>query len=290
MNQVSNQPTFFVQADRFMERVPIASTLSSIVKIFIKCVLCCIPQETIQKNRYFSYVNAQSNIRIMTLLIPVIGNLIVWLHDLPDPQNIPPELKKSFVSNSTHENPRASTGWNTNCSGTSIDAMPSISTSAQSQMTASEAYQAANLKAKNKQYSDAFKLYQTASSLGDKRAIFRLAKYYEKGKGMEHLSSAHQSERLRKTHAELLYKEAAKKGHVEAALVLADRALKANKFEKVDKWLTIAGISHLTQSFEVFKQSNRSESRRNLMISFIHAHISKEKNLRKLKIGVSGCD
>jgi hypothetical protein len=47
----------------------------------MKTVLCCVSRESIQKNHYFKHINKESWGRVCTLLIPGLGNFLVWFAD-----------------------------------------------------------------------------------------------------------------------------------------------------------------------------------------------------------------
>jgi len=77
-----------VIADIYSSYFPAMSTVSNLVDIFIKCVvLPFLSQQDIQKDRYYTYVQEKSLLRCVVLLVPILGNLLVYMYDKFDPQN-----------------------------------------------------------------------------------------------------------------------------------------------------------------------------------------------------------
>ncbi len=83
--------------DRNSETIPILSTATSLVAIFSKCaVLPCQNRRTIATNPYYHHIEQKSFSRCVCLLIPFLGNLIVYLG------NEEAEEKKDEGKSSTH--------------------------------------------------------------------------------------------------------------------------------------------------------------------------------------------
>ena len=72
-----------VSADRVCDYIPIISTVSNTVGLFQKyCVIDCIDDRDLANGHYYTYLKEKSTMRSVVLLIPVIGNVLVSLHDL----------------------------------------------------------------------------------------------------------------------------------------------------------------------------------------------------------------
>lgn len=71
-----------IWTDRLCDRLPLISTPVNLINIFIKCALNCYSKESITENRYFSHIQDKRLLRCITLLVPIIGNVIVGIYDL----------------------------------------------------------------------------------------------------------------------------------------------------------------------------------------------------------------
>ncbi len=75
--------SFFVNADKISAYIPIASTITNLVDLFLKCVvLPRMNKEDIAKNHYYTHLKEKSFIRCITLLIPVLGNIVIGIYDI----------------------------------------------------------------------------------------------------------------------------------------------------------------------------------------------------------------
>lgn len=72
---------FIIETDKLCEKIPFVSTLTTIVKIFLRSLTNCFRRDFIQSSHFLSYIHNQSRIRLFFLLIPGIGNLTIWLID-----------------------------------------------------------------------------------------------------------------------------------------------------------------------------------------------------------------
>lgn len=93
--------SFFVSADRFLDRVPILSTISNITDIFLKCIVNRMSDTTINKYPYFTHLSKKSFSHCFLLLIPVIGNIIVGILNSKNWD------KENFVLDAINEDPSA---------------------------------------------------------------------------------------------------------------------------------------------------------------------------------------
>ncbi len=81
-------PSPLVKIDNFCDYVPIVSTITNLVDLFIKTVILPFKdQSTIPKNHYYSHLNQKSFMRIIILLIPVLGNFIIGISDISMKEN-----------------------------------------------------------------------------------------------------------------------------------------------------------------------------------------------------------
>ena len=74
--------SFLVKADRFFDRAPVASSFTNFIDIFQKSfVLPFMKEESIRKSHYYTHLKEKSFARCLTLLIPVLGNIIIAIID-----------------------------------------------------------------------------------------------------------------------------------------------------------------------------------------------------------------
>lgn len=72
-----------VKADRYLDYVPVASTITNLVDIFLKCVYKpCVDESKIQSNHYFAYLDTKSTLRSIILIIPILGNILIAAMDI----------------------------------------------------------------------------------------------------------------------------------------------------------------------------------------------------------------
>lgn len=254
MHKISALPSFFVQVDRCIERIPFVSTLSSLVKIFIRTVCCCVSPTHYNKNHYFSYVNKQNGCRVFTLLFPLIGNFCVWFVDFTLGERT--SSKSSLISKTP----------------STIPPQPPIVFP--KLYTADEYYEEGRKAAKHKNYQKAAELYEKASEKDHVMAHYRLAKCYEKNKGVK---KSEENEWLSRSY----YKKAAEHHHEESALILAQQALKNREIDKFKKWLEYA-VRHkekILPSFELCQSNNMPLEHVERAIEFC---IFSERGVRKM--------
>jgi len=250
----------FVQVDRCMERIPFASTLSSLVKIFIRTVCCCVNPIHYNKNRYFSYVNKQQGCRVFTLLFPFAGNFCVWLVDFTSIEE--PSSKGSLIPK------------------TPSTPLPQTSMLFPKRYTAEEYYEEARKAAKDKNYQKAVELYIKASENDHVMAHYRLAKCYEKNKGVK---KSETNEWLSRSY----YKKAAEHHHEESALILAQQALKNREIDKFKKWLDYAD-THKRKIGGMFDTCQSTQQPLVHLERAIEFCISSERHTRKMACVIAG--
>ena len=74
-----NQNTDF---NPIIEYIPFMSTIHAVKALFDKAThLPSMSSQSIAKSRYYSHLSSTSYTRQLTLMIPIIGNLIIYLHD-----------------------------------------------------------------------------------------------------------------------------------------------------------------------------------------------------------------
>lgn len=69
------------ELDYILDYVPVVSTVSNLIDITAKLILGNLSNEPIDSFPYFAHLSEKSYLRCITLLIPIIGNIIVGLHD-----------------------------------------------------------------------------------------------------------------------------------------------------------------------------------------------------------------
>lgn len=252
-------PSMFVQVDRCMERIPLASTLSSLVKIFIRTVCCCVHPTHYNKNRYFSYVNKQHGCRVFTLLFPFVGNFCVWLMDFSSIKGVSKDL---LIPKTPSINP------------------PQLPRVFPKPCTAEEYYEEGRKAAKDKNYQKAVELYVKASENDHVMAHYRLAKCYERNKGVKKSES---NEWLSRSY----YKKAAEHHHEESALILAQQALKNREIDKFKKWLDYAD-THKEKIGRMFDTCQSTQQPLEHVERAIKFCIASESHMRKMASVIAG--
>ena len=80
---IQGLPNFLVQTDRVCDWVPILSTVNNLVDLFIKTVVLPRMQPSaIRANHYYSHLDKKTFTRCTLLLIPILGQIIIYLADL----------------------------------------------------------------------------------------------------------------------------------------------------------------------------------------------------------------
>lgn len=86
MTKISLQDSInnaFISIDKACDYFPGASTATNLVDLVEKCILNNSKSETVaRKNRYFSHIKDKHTLRCVTLLIPILGNIIIAIYDL----------------------------------------------------------------------------------------------------------------------------------------------------------------------------------------------------------------
>lgn len=71
-----------VRIDKGLDYVPIASTMSNLVDLFIKYVILPkLSEEKINNNHYFTHIKEKSLDRCLLMFIPIIGNIVFGIID-----------------------------------------------------------------------------------------------------------------------------------------------------------------------------------------------------------------
>jgi len=72
-----------VKIDRYLDYVPVASALTNLVDIFLKCIYRpCVGESKIQSNHYFAYLDTKPISRSIILIIPILGNILIAAIDI----------------------------------------------------------------------------------------------------------------------------------------------------------------------------------------------------------------
>jgi len=73
---------YLYRADVICDYVPVISTVSTIVNLFQKFfVIPYLNRDYVNSSYYYSYLNQKSTNRCISLLVPIIGNIIVGIFD-----------------------------------------------------------------------------------------------------------------------------------------------------------------------------------------------------------------
>ncbi len=87
--------SFLVKTDRIFDYIPVFSTVTNLIDIFQKCVILpLMSEEKIKNNHYYTHVKEKNLARCISLLIPVIGNILIALLDVSLKLKIVPEKVK----------------------------------------------------------------------------------------------------------------------------------------------------------------------------------------------------
>src|SRR5579864_2135951 len=80
--QITSCSNLLVTADNICSYVPLLSTVTNLVDIFQKCVvLPRMNQENIWNSYYYTHLDQKSFARCITLLVPILGNIIIAIYD-----------------------------------------------------------------------------------------------------------------------------------------------------------------------------------------------------------------
>lgn len=82
MPEILSISNALIRIDQFSDYIPAASTVTNFVDIFEKCVFREFKTKGIDKNRYFFHIKNKSILRCIVLLVPILGNIFIGLHDL----------------------------------------------------------------------------------------------------------------------------------------------------------------------------------------------------------------
>lgn len=100
---VNNLSTCLVKLDYFCNYIPVASSIINAVNLFQKCVvLPFMKKSTIESNHYFKYLDQKSFGCCVLLLVPFIGNIMVWLLKMAKaPKDPSPPVDRLNTSNTS---------------------------------------------------------------------------------------------------------------------------------------------------------------------------------------------
>lgn len=91
---IDTRHTIFSRLDNFFDKVPVASSVTNLIDIFLKCVpLRFVSEATTLKSHYIRHLKEKSFFRCFILLIPGVGNLLVVLYDLINSRKADKHLK-----------------------------------------------------------------------------------------------------------------------------------------------------------------------------------------------------
>lgn len=75
---------FFVEMDKKADYIPIVSTLTNVSELILKGALSLMDQERLEetlKSHFFQHIQDKSTVRSVALLVPVVGNGIIYIYD-----------------------------------------------------------------------------------------------------------------------------------------------------------------------------------------------------------------
>lgn len=90
-------PKTRVQTDRLASHVPILATAVNLIDIFQKIHLRKMSVERIRQNHYYSYLDQKSYKRCFVLMIPVIGQIAIYLYDRLKSQKVVQQPRDAVV-------------------------------------------------------------------------------------------------------------------------------------------------------------------------------------------------
>lgn len=72
-----------VKLDTYADYIPVVSSITNLVDLFLKYVFRpCVGEAQLQNNHYFAYLDTKTWLRSITLLVPVIGNILIAIIDI----------------------------------------------------------------------------------------------------------------------------------------------------------------------------------------------------------------
>lgn len=79
---MSHIGSLLVRADRFCDYVPVVSSIVNLFNLFQKCVVFPFQEKSVLLSSYYwKKIDKKSFVRCFLLLIPVVGNIIISIHD-----------------------------------------------------------------------------------------------------------------------------------------------------------------------------------------------------------------
>lgn len=71
-----------IKTDKTLDYIPVLSTFANLIDIFQKCVLLpLLSKNAIEKNHYYKHLSHKDFSRCMTLLVPILGNILIGILD-----------------------------------------------------------------------------------------------------------------------------------------------------------------------------------------------------------------
>ena len=84
-----------VESDKIADWIPVVSTLTNFSDLLLKGALSLMDEERLDevlKSHFFQHIHDKNVMRCVTLLVPVLGNCIVYYYDLKTRQLSEPEV------------------------------------------------------------------------------------------------------------------------------------------------------------------------------------------------------
>ena len=168
--RISSFSDFLIQTDKTAERIPLVSTVTNLVDIFLKYVVFPkMKSENINNNHYFTHLNNKKAIRCIILLIPVLGNIVVGIYDFIKKQEVDETKATQKVSQSQNLN-----------NSKKVENNQFLNENNKSNENKNEKVDESEGVKESKRQAE-IKLLQQNANLGDLQAIRKLAFYYAVG-------------------------------------------------------------------------------------------------------------
>ena len=93
--RAAEREDLWVELDKKADRIPLVSTLTNFSDLLLKGALSLMDQQRLDevlKSHFFQHIHDKSAIRCVTLLVPVLGNGIIYYYDLKTRQLSKPEV------------------------------------------------------------------------------------------------------------------------------------------------------------------------------------------------------
>lgn len=282
MNSINRISQTLITCDNWADKLPLVSSVTNLINLFLKCLSNCFPNQNFNKNHYFEYLKTKSFSDCLILLLPGIGNIYFYYHhkqknkvETPSKEKENIEIKNTELSEnkpklnelnkdgSKQPNPPVnqpkekikdkkdqlhSPHVSSNLSEDEVSKMQFSLIDPQDRKN--RLFLEGRALELNSNFKDAIDKYKQAAQQNHPLAMFYLAKCYS--------SQSNMAEAFK------WFQEAAKHQHFESLLILIDRAFKDKNrdasFElchKIGKCLTEQALIKQTKLLELIEKNNQ---------------------------------